>query len=107
MDNEIWENSLDALQAGAGQPEVRAGVLRLLSTLPEVTVRSADVNGEATLTLTAGAPALPPDYQETLTINGSTGVPIGFAGGVPGHRPDVTATYRVSRVTVAAIAAGR
>jgi len=107
MDNEIWENSLDALQAGAGQPEVRAGVLRLLSTLKEVTVHSADVNGEATLTLTATAPALPPDYQETLTINGTTGVPIGFAGGVPGHRPDTTSSYRVSRVTVAAILAGR
>ena len=82
-------------------------MLRLLSTLPEVTVRSADINGEAMLTLTARAPALPANYQETLTINGTTGVPIGFAGGAPGHRPDVTATYRVSRVTVAAIAAGR
>jgi len=107
MDNEIWENSLDALQAGAGQPEVRAGVLRLLSTLPEVTVRSTDINGAAMLTLTATAPAMPANYQETLTINGTTGVPVNFAGGVPGHRPDTTSTYRVSRVTVAAIAAGR
>lgn len=107
MDNEIWENSLDALQAGAGQPEVRAGVLRLLSTLPEVTVRSTDVNGAAMLTLTATAPAMPANYQETLTINGTTGVPVNFAGGVPGHRPDTTSTYRVSRVTVTAIAAGR
>jgi hypothetical protein len=107
MDNEIWENSLDALQAGAGQPEVRAGVLRLLSTLPEVTVHSADVNGAAMLTLTATAPAMPANYQETLTINGTTGVPVNFAGGVPGHRPDTTSTYRVSRVTVAAIAAGK
>ncbi len=70
-------------------------------------MRSADINGEAMLTLTAQAPALPANYQETLTINGTTGVPIGFAGGVPGHRPETTATYRVSRVTVAAIAAGR
>ena len=107
MDNEIWENSLDALQAGAGQPEVRAGVLRLLSTLPEVTVRSTNVNGAAMLTLTATAPAMPANYQETLTINGTTGVPVNFAGGVPGHRPDTTSTYRVSRVTVAAILAGR
>lgn len=107
MDNEIWENSLDALQAGAGQPEVRAGVLRLLSTLKEVTVRSTNVNGAAMLTLTARAPAMPANYQETLTINGTTGVPVNFAGGVPGHRPDTTSTYRVSRVTVAAIKAGR
>lgn len=107
MDNEIWENSLDALQAGAGQPEVRAGVLRLLSTLPEVTVRSTNVNGAAMLTLTATAPAMPANYQETLTIDGTTGVPVNFAGGVPGHRPDTTSTYRVSRVTVAAIVAGR
>jgi hypothetical protein len=82
-------------------------VLRLLSTLPDITVHRADINAEATLTLTARGPAMPPDYQETLTINGTTGVPIGFAGGVPGHRPETTSTYRVSRVTVAAIAAGR
>jgi hypothetical protein len=107
FDNRIWEDSLDALQAGAGQPEVRAGVLRLLSTLPEVKVTSRSVDGRALLTLTAGAPATPPGYQEELTIDATTGVPIAFAGGEVGQRPETTSTYRVSRVTVADIAAGR
>ena len=59
------------------------------------------------LTLTASAPALPPDYQEALTIDSSSGIPISFAGGVPGQTPSVIVTYQVSRVTLSAIAAGR
>ena len=59
-------------------------MLRLLSTLPEVTVHSTNVNGAAMLTLTATAPAMPPNYQETLTIDGTTGVPVNFAAASPG-----------------------
>ena len=58
-DDYIWENSLDALTAGAGKPQVRAGVLRILSTLPEVTVTRTTPGGQPTLTQRAGAPALP------------------------------------------------
>ena len=58
------------------------------------------------LTLTAGSPAFPGNYHEALTINASTGVPVAFAGGTPGQKPDVTITYQVFRVTLAAIAAG-
>ena len=32
--------------------------------------------------------------------------PVTFTGGVPGHTPDVTVTYQVTRVTLADIAAG-
>lgn len=106
-DNYLWENSLDALTAGAGNPQVRVGVLRLLSTLPEVTVTNTTTDGQPTLTLTAGSPAFPGNYQEALTINASTGVPVAFAGGTPGQKPNVTITYQVSRVTLAAIAAGK
>jgi hypothetical protein len=106
-DNYIWTNSQDALIAGSGNPQVRAGVLRILSTLPEVTVTSTTTGGQPTLTLRAGAPAMPGDYQETLVIGAKTGIPVTFTGGVPGHTPDVTVTYQVTRVTLAAIAAGQ
>src|SRR5262249_27178745 len=36
--NRIWISSLDALTAGGGNPQVRAGVLRLLATVPQVKV---------------------------------------------------------------------
>jgi hypothetical protein len=106
-DNLIWENSLDALSAGAGNPQVRAGVLRLLSTVPEVVVTNTTTDGQPSLTLTAGAPALPTNYQEVLTISAQTGMPIAFAGGAPGQTPETSTTYEVSRVMVSDIAAGK
>jgi len=106
-DNYIWENSLDALTAGSGQPQVRAGVLRILSTLPEVAVTSTTTSGQPTLTLRASAPAAPATgYQETLVIGANSGIPVRFTGGVPGHAPGVTITYQVTRVTLSDIAAG-
>lgn len=105
-DNYIWMDSMDALIEGAGNPDVRIGVLRILSTLSEVAVTNTTTNGQPTITLTAGAPALPANYQEAITINASTGVPVSFAGGTPGQTPSVTITYQVSRVTLANIAAG-
>ena len=82
-------------------------MLRLLSTLLEVTVTNTTTGGQPTLTLTAGSPAFPGNYREALTINAGTGVPVAFAGGTPGQKPDVTTTYQVFRVTLAAIAAGK
>ena len=81
--------------------------MRLLSTLLEVTVTNTTTDGQPALTLTAGRPAFPGNYHEALTINASTGVPVAFAGGTPGQKPDVTITYQVYRVTLAAIAAGK
>lgn len=106
-DNMIWENSVDALIAGADNPEVRAGVLRLLSTMKEVSVKNTTTAGKPSLTITAGAPALPKGYQEQLTINADNGLPLGFVGGNVGETPGVTVSYKVSRVTVANIEAGR
>ena len=126
LDNYVWEDSQDALIAGSGNPQVRAGVLRLVSALPGITVtKGTSADGQPTLTLTAGsaefglggnlsaaakakakAAAMPP-YQEAITINADTGIPLGFAGGTPGGAPSVTVNYVVTRVSLAGIAAGK
>ena len=107
-DNYIWMDSEQALQAGAGNPQVRAGVLRILSTLPGITVDHTRVAGQDALSITAsGQPDLPANYHETITIDSSTGVPISLVGGTDGAAPSVTVAYHVSRVTVSDIEAGR
>ena len=120
IDNYIWENSEDALVAGSGNPQVRAGVLRLVSVLPGITVTDGKVDGQPTLTLTAGAaevgysgvnptnPKLPagPAYQEAITINADTGIPLKIASG-PAGQVTGTVTYAVTRVNLADIAAGK
>jgi hypothetical protein len=58
IDNYVWENCEDALVAGSGNPQVRAGVLRLVSALPGITVTHGTVDGQPALTLTAGAAEL-------------------------------------------------
>jgi hypothetical protein len=124
IDNYVWENCEDALVAGSGNPQVRAGVLRLVSALPGITVTRGTVDGQPTLTLTAGAGELGyagvgkptkanpkgaptgPAYQEAITINAGTGIPLKFAGG-PAGQAAVTVTYVVTRVNLADIAAGK
>jgi hypothetical protein len=107
FDNWVWEDSEDAIIAGSGEPQVRAGVLRILATLPDVTVTSGTSGGQPTLVLAAGTPELGYGYTEQLTINATTGVPMSFAGGPPGQTPSATVTYQVSRVTISDIAAGK
>jgi hypothetical protein len=70
-------------------------------------VTSTTTDGQPTLTLRAGAPAMPGSYQETLVIGAQTGIPVTFTGGVPGHAPGVAVTYQVTRVTLTDIAAGK
>jgi hypothetical protein len=124
IDNYIWENCEDALVAGSGNPQVRAGVLRLVSALPGITVTHGTADGQPTLTLTAGAAELGysglstptkanpkgtptgPAYQEAITINAGTGIPLAFAGG-PAGKVAITVTYAVTRVNLADIAAGK
>ena len=98
IDNYVWENCEDALVAGSGNPQVRAGVLRLVSALPGITVTHGTVDGQPTLTLTAGAAELGrtgvdkanpkvetgPAYQEAITINADTGIPLEIASGPAG-----------------------
>ncbi|HEY1479211.1 MAG TPA: hypothetical protein VGF46_04245 [Gaiellales bacterium] len=101
---DIWSSSLDALIAGSGNPEVRAGVLRLLSTIPTVTVEHTVTDGRPTLQLTAHV--FPQQYEEQLVIDADTGTPIQFIGTDPGQKPGVVVDYTVSRVTLAEIAKG-
>lgn len=97
-DNWVWNNSMDALIAGAGDPAVRAGVLRLLGQMPDVAIKKGTVQGQAVFTLTAGQ--LITMGKETLTISAETGLPMKLAtsGG--------TINYTVDRVTVADVATG-
>jgi hypothetical protein len=113
IDNYVWENCEDALVVGSGNPQVRAGVLRLVSVLPGVSVTHGTVDGQPTLTLTAGAAELGgpggaggSTYQEATTINAQTGIPLKFTGGPAGGPPDTTVTWKLTRVYLADIAAG-
>ena len=120
IDNYVWENCEDALVAGSGNPRVRAGVLRLVSALPGITVTHGTVAGQPTLTLTAGAAELGtvgidktnpkaetgPAYQEAITINADTGIPLRIASG-PAGKVTGTVSYVVTRVSLADIAAGK
>jgi len=111
--NHVWGNSVDALVAGGGRPEVRAGVLRILATLPTVKVARTTTDGRASLTLTAGGgtfgdrSVLPEPYRESLVIDASTGIPVALNGGGTDQSPDLRIGYTVSRVTLADLAAGK
>jgi hypothetical protein len=120
IDNYIWENCEDALIAGSGNPKVRAGVLRLVSSLPDVRVTNGTVDGQHTVTLTAGSAELGdsgidkadpkketgPAYQEAITINAKTGIPLEITSGSAGKLAG-TIKYAVTRVSLAALAAGK
>jgi hypothetical protein len=105
-DNWVWEDAQDAIIAGSGEPAVRAGVLRILATLPGVTVTNGTSDGEPTLVLTAGTPEMGPGYTEQLTIDADTGVPIQFVGGPPNGTPATTVDYKVTRVTLSDLSSG-
>jgi hypothetical protein len=120
-DGWVWEDSEDALVAGAGNPQVRAGVLRLVSALPDITVTQGTLDGQPTLTLAdserggSTSPKYGPkydpktaewSYEEAITINADTGIPLQIATGPVGH-VTVGIRYVVTRVSLADIAAGK
>jgi hypothetical protein len=106
IDNNLWTASTIALSWGAGDPQIREGVLRLVSTIPEVTVTDSSTGGQPTLTITAGPAVFGGDGEQVLTINARTGMPIGSV--VTGRgMPTSVETFRVSRVTLADIKAGK
>jgi hypothetical protein len=116
-DGDVWENCEDALVAGSGNPQVRAGVLRLVNALAGVTVTHGTVDGQPTLTLADGdlgymGPKNGPkakgetSYEEAITINAKTGIALQIATGTVGH-VTVGITYVVTRVSLADIAAGK
>ncbi|GII57475.1 hypothetical protein Pth03_58640 [Planotetraspora thailandica] len=107
INNHLWINSVDALARGAANPEIRAGVLRLISTIPDVTVKDSTTGGQPTLTLTAGSALFQGSAEQVLTISAKTGMPVSSAVGAPGKKADSVTTFKVSRVTVADVKAGK
>jgi hypothetical protein len=112
--NFVWEDCQDALVAGSGNPKVRAGVLRLVSVLPSIAITPGTLDGQPTLTLTAGSAELGgaggaggPTYQEAITINAQTGIPLKFTGGPAGGPADTTISWKLTRVSLADVAAGK
>jgi hypothetical protein len=106
ISNSLWTNGTDALNWAGGDPEIRAGVLRLLSTIPEVTVANSTTHGQPTLTITAGPAVFGGDGNEVLTVSARTGLPVSSVSTSSGVPPGVY-TFRVSRVTLASIKAGQ
>ncbi|GIJ11878.1 hypothetical protein ACFFMR_16390 [Micromonospora andamanensis] len=102
--NHLWVTSVDVLSAGGGDPKVRAGVLRLISTIPDVTVVDSTTGGQPTLTLTASV--FGDDTRHVLTINAQNGVPISSLMDDPETGTSFAGSFKVSRVTVADISAG-
>jgi len=105
INNHLWSNAEHALFANAADAEVRAGVLKLYATIPEMIVAKTTVDGQAALTLTV-PPAIVDGSTDVLTINADNGLPI---------REEITSAegkryvvnYKSSRVTLADVAAGK
>jgi hypothetical protein len=106
-DGDVWNNAVDALSSGAGNPQVREGVLRLLSTISGVTVANSHTAGQATLTLTAGPEVFGGSGSEILTINAKTGMPIKAVFPSFQNVPTSVQTFQVSRVTLAQVESGK
>lgn len=106
-DNFIWMNSIDALTAAPGNTQVGAGVLRIMATMPDVTVAHTTTAGQSTLTVSDRWPELSDGkLVESLVINARTGFPVALFNRDPGQPLNVT-YYHTSRVTLANVAAGR
>lgn len=100
FDNALWTYSTQALSAGNGNTQVRAGVLRLLSTISAVSVKDSTTHGKATLTITAGPEVFGGEGSEVLTVDATTGMLVKDVSIVPGLAAAST-TYESSRVTKA------
>jgi hypothetical protein len=109
IDSWVWSDATDALEAGAGNPQVRAGVLRLLSTVSGVVVTNGTLDGQPTLVVGDVTPGVNGDgsSEAAMTLNADTGIPLEYTDGPVGQTPDTSTTYQVSRVTIANILAGR
>ncbi len=105
-DNLIWMNSNYALTAAPENPNVRAGVLRILATMPNVTVTHTTTAGQTTLTLSDSWPKLSGGDRESTAINAHTGLPIATSDSGSGEQP-TTFYYHPTRVSLAQVKAGR
>jgi hypothetical protein len=111
INNHLWSNTTHALYIAASDAEVRAGVLKLLATMKDVTIGKTDVDGQAALTLTAAPAIQGGNTTYILTVNADNGLPI-RSEGIPvkdsaePSKPWVV-NYKASRVTLADVAAGK
>ena len=106
INNYLWTAATIGLSWGGGNPEIREGVLRLLSTIPQVTVKDSTTGGQPTLTITAGPALFQGSGDQVLTVNARTGMPISSVES-GGGLPTAVETDQVSRVTLAGIEAGK
>ncbi|WP_242546743.1 hypothetical protein [Amycolatopsis sp. MtRt-6] len=106
INNHLWSNAEHALFANAADAEVRAGVLKLYATIPDMTVGKTTVDGQAALTLTA-PPAILGGGADVLTINAGNGLPIREEITSAESSKRYVVNYKAFRVTLADVAAGR
>lgn len=109
--NHLWSSTTYALFVGAANADVRAGVLKLLATIKQVTVANAEVGGQRALTIAATPDILGGDASAVLTLNADNGLPIQDevfpAKDSPTPSKHAVVTYQSSRVTLADVAAGK
>ena len=92
----IWMNATDALTAAPENPQVRAGVLRITATMPNVKVTQGTTAGQPSLTVADSWPLLlNPRLVESLVINARTGLPLAQFNRFPGQ--PLNETYHPSR----------
>src|SRR5690606_39091259 len=77
-DNRVWITTIDMAGFAAGDPQVKAGMLTVLSAIERATVESATIDGRDVYVvdyLEVG------DYRERLVLDATTGDPIRYEGG--------------------------
>jgi hypothetical protein len=111
INNHLFSNTTHALYIAAADSEVRAGVLKLLATMKDVTIGKTDVDGQAALTLTAAPAIQGGENTYILTVNADNGLPIRAEGIPVKDAPESSkrwmVNYKASRVTLADLAAGK
>ncbi|MEA5364472.1 hypothetical protein VA596_33415 [Amycolatopsis sp., V23-08] len=106
INNHLWSNTEHALFANAADAEVRAGVLKLYATIPDMIVGQTTVDGQAALSLTV-PPAILGGSKDVLVINAGNGLPIREEITSAEPSKHYVVNYKSSRVTLADVAAGK
>ncbi|MFD4637294.1 hypothetical protein ACFWN2_08275 [Lentzea sp. NPDC058436] len=109
INNTLWSNSTYALFIGAANADIRAGVLKLLATIKDVTIEKAELDGQQVLKLIAVPPVSSGEGAHVVTVDAGNGLPI-RSEVVPdkgAQDPHSVANYKSSRVNLADIVAGR
>lgn len=101
--NHVWITALSVLQMSGGRPDVRAGALAAMAGVGAVTTDAVE-DGRAVLkvSLRQNITATSSEqFDEALTIDAHTGVPVRYEGGSTGEEPSTVSTFEVSRVDAA------